>query len=125
MQYSLTPEVISGLVGVALALICQYSPKLNEAWAALSSANKRLVMGLLCLVAALVIGLVNCAWGFACFSASLNNIIMAAFVAWGGSQAAYGVIAEWNKSHWSQNELDEAEANSGKISEILGVKKDE
>lgn len=92
------PKIISGIVGAALAVIFYYSPKLREWWDTFDSRNKRVLMFVFCLVAAAALALIDCRGDVGCFSANGVEVITAAFVAWGASQAAYGVIVEWHKA---------------------------
>lgn len=48
----MSPEILSSIAGVLLALVLAYVPGLNEKYAALDGVMKRSIMGLLLLLAA-------------------------------------------------------------------------
>lgn len=57
----MSPEIISSIAGVALALALAYIPGLNARYAALDGTYKRSIMGLLLLAAAGVALALGCA----------------------------------------------------------------
>lgn len=89
----MSAELLAGIVGVALSLAFAYIPGLKDKFNALSGDYKRLVMGLLLAVSALLIGGGQCGGiidvGVACNSAGWQAIGSALLVALIANQSAY------------------------------------
>lgn len=100
----MTPEVLAGIAGAALALVFGYAPKLRDWYAAQTGDTKRQVMGVAIVGAAGLVTAASCVpqlgaivpadWLTQCNEASLGELVRLTFYALAGNQATFSLAVK-------------------------------
>ncbi len=89
----MTPELLSGIVGILISLALSYIPGLRQRWDALAGDTKRAIIGALLVVTALAVYGLSCAgWvnvGLTCDRAGLMAVLENLIATLIANQSAY------------------------------------